>query len=300
MTTRALSADTARKTALEDCENKIKSAFRRGLLATCDIAKELHKILKDELYTEVTPEFTEYLTISLRMDLRTYRRIIAVSQTIAQLQHAGLELPANETQAAELARLKAPLRPKVWSDLLSRALREEKNGLTTEDVKHAVEAAEEAAEALRPAEEPARSGGGIEVDMEDQDNGAAAPAAKKAKPPVQEGEVVLTEKGEAALNRIRKICGDLIANAVASGTRAMTEREIRNWAEYDDAMMRLLVYYIVDQNWPLSKAVAFENKASKIEDSTDVHDLILIAAARGGSAQINYDNRARIVIELTQ
>ena len=288
MTTRALSADTARNTAREDCENKIRMAFRRGLEATCAIAAQLHKIYKEELYTTITPDFNEYIVDYLKIDIRTYRRIIAVSQTISQLQEAGLALPANETQAAELSRLDPSLRPTVWNDLMIRAEREEKT-LTAEDVKHAVELAQ----AARPVTAPAAN---IEVDMEDQDNGASPPAKKPKPGAVQEGQLVLTEKGEAALNRIRKICGDEIADAIEQGTKALTEREIRNWAEYDDALMRTLVYYIVDRNWPLSKAVAFETRP--IEDSTDVHELILIASARGGTARINYDNRARITIEL--
>jgi hypothetical protein len=283
MTTRALSTDTALKTELEDCENKIKSAFRRGLLATCEIAKELHKIYSEELYKVKTQDFTEYVTISLNINIVTYRRIIAVSQTVAQLRDAGLELPANESQVAELARLDAPMRAKVWNDLVIRAEKLEK-ALTLEDIKHAVELAE--------SQTPKRE---VEVEMEDKDNGSEPPTKKKS--PIQEGVLVLTEKGEAALNRIRKICGTEIAQAIQMGIKAMTEREIKNWAEYDDEMMRQLVYYIIDQNWPLTKAVGFINK--EVDDSTDVHDLILIASSRGGSARIKYD-RANITIELTQ
>jgi hypothetical protein len=283
MTTRALSTDTALKTELEDCENKIKSAFRRGLLATCEIAKELHKIYSEELYKVKTQDFTEYVTISLNINIVTYRRIIAVSQTVAQLRDAGLELPANESQVAELARLDAPMRAKVWNDLVIRAEKLEK-ALTLEDIKHAVELAE--------SQTPKRE---VEVEMEDKDNGSEPPTKKKS--PIQEGVLVLTEKGEAALNRIRKICGTEIAQAIQMGIKAMTEREIKNWAEYDDEMMRQLVYYIIDQNWPLTKAVGFINK--EVDDSTDVHDLILIASSRGGSARIKYD-RANITIELSQ
>lgn len=293
MTTRALAADTDRQTALEDCENKIKMEFKKGLMATCEIARQLHKIFKEELYTVVTSEFSEYVTDFLRIDLRTYRRIIAISQTIDQLKAAGLELPANETQAAELARLDAPLRPTVWNDLVIRAEREDKR-LTVDDVRRAVEVAESQ---IPPVPEPVRSAAVIEVDMEDKDNGAAPPASRK-KDKIQEAELVLSEKGEAALTRIRKICGDKIADAIEDGTKALTEREIRAWAEYDDTMMRMLVFFIFDQNYTLGKAVSFLTK--EISDSTEVHDLILIASARGGTARINYEGRAQITIELAK
>lgn len=256
-------------------------------MATCEIAKELHKIFKDDLYTDITGDFNEYVTDYLRIDLRTYRRIIAVSQTVAQLQEAGLELPANETQAAELARLDAPLRARIWNDLIIQAEKEDKT-LTVDDVRRAVEIAE------RLVPEPKASAPTVEVDME-ENNGSEPPAAKK-KVPAQEAELVLTEKGEAALTRIRKVCGDPIADAIEEGTKAMTEREIRNWAEYDDEMMRQLLYFIFDLHYPLAKAVNFLTKG--IDGSTEVQDLVLIAYSRGGTARINYDNKANIIIEL--
>ena len=127
-------------------------------------------------------------------------------------------------------------------------------------------------------------------------NGEEPPApARKSKPQAQDAVLVLTEKGEAALSRVRKVCGEEIANAISSGTKAMTERDLRNWAEYDPEMMRQLVYFIFDQNYPLTKAVNF--LARGIDDSTDVYDLILIASSRGGTAMINHD-RAKITIEL--
>jgi hypothetical protein len=291
---RALSADTARATALEDSENKIKSAFRRGLEATCAIAKELVKIHSNEWYTVRTEDWNKYITDYLRIDLRSYRRIVAVSQTVAQLQDAGLELPANETQAAELSRLEAPLRARVWNDLVIRAEREEKT-LTVDDVRRAVDIAEEARASLAPPV----SAAGVEVDMDFGDSNGEKPAKKaRVQERVEEAVLILTEKGEAALNRIRKICGDIVADAISSGAKAMTERDIRNWAEYDDSMMRMMVYCIMDRDWSVSKAVNFVTK--EIDDSTDVGDLLLIASSRGGSAQINYENRAKITIELKQ
>jgi hypothetical protein len=298
MTTRAIqsAADTARLTLLEDCENKIKSAFRRGLEATCSIAKELHKIRKDELYTAASyTRFDEYLQFRARMDDRTFRRIVNVSQVITQLQQEGLQLPENETQAAELSRLDVRMRPTVWSDLLLKAEREEKQ-LTTEDVRRAVEIAEQAQpEAAQP-----RGGGGIEVQMEINESNGDQPvtktAAKPQPPKTEEGVTILSEKGEAALNRIRKICGDLVAEAIEDGTKALTEREIKAWADCDDELMRSLTYYVIDRNWPLSKAVSFAQK--EIQGTTDVDQLILIASARGGTCHVVFE-KAEISVKLT-
>lgn len=287
MTTRALSADAARTAAREDCEQKIRAAFRRGLEATCQIAKELHKIFKGELYTDLYSDFHTYVKEELHISPQTYHRIINVSQTVSQLQDAGLALPANQAQAEELSRLDATMRPKVWNDLLTRFEHEE-TALTADDVRDAVDSAM----VVDKVEPPA---GKVEIEMELEDNGSEPPALRALKP-VKEAELVLTEKGEAALNRIRKICGDVIADAIENGTRALTEREIRTWADLEDDMMRQLIFFVVDQKYPLSKAVTFINR--EISDSTDVHDLILIASARGGSAMINYD-RAKIIIELS-
>ena len=243
------------------------------------------------MYLEVTEDFNEFVTDYLNINIATYRRIIAVSQTVHQLQEAGLELPANETQVAELARLDPPIRARVWNELMIRAEKEDKV-LTVEDIRRAVEVAEQAA-LTRDTRGSSDADHGVEVDLEDT-NGNEPPAAKK-KAPVQEAVLVLTEKGEAALSRVRKVCGEEIAEAIASGTKAMTERDLRNWAEYDNEMMRQLVFFVFDQNYPLTKAVNFISKG--IDDSTDVHDLILIASSRGGTAMINHD-RAKIVIEL--
>lgn len=283
---RAISADP-RLAQLEDSENKIRTAFRRGLDATCSIAKELHKIYSQDLYTVKTEDFTEYITDYLNINIVTYRRIVAISQTVAQLQDAGLALPANESLAAELSRLDPDLRPKIWNSLVIQAETEEK-ALTTEDIRRAVDMVQRQAPRTLKAAAPA----GIEVEM-DQENGSEPPA-KPSKPQAQEGQLVLTEKGEAALSRIKKICGAQIAKAIEDGTIAMTERDIRNWAEYDDAMMRTLVYYIV-QRWTLSKAVAFESR--EIQESTDIRDLITIASARGGSARVNF-GKAKISVDL--
>jgi hypothetical protein len=268
----------------------MRLAARRGLVATCDIAKELHKILRDELYLAKTDEFSKYITEHLRMDLRTYRRIVAISQTVDQLKAAGLELPANDAQAEQLARLDPNKRAGVWNELLLRYQQEEKT-LTADDVRRAVDAIESH---IKEPAAPSHAGH-VEIPMDDSDNGDAPPAPQKPKEPAQEGQIILTEKGEAALVRIRKICGDLIGNAIAEGTRAMTERDIRNWAEYDDAMMRQLAFFVFDQRYTLARAVNFLNK--DISDSTDVSDLILIATARGGSAKLSTE-RAKITIDL--
>jgi hypothetical protein len=263
-------------------------------MATCDIAKELDKIKKEELYLLERPDFASYVTNHLQINERSYRRIIGVSQTVYQLQSAGLAIPANQAQAEELSRLEVSLRPRVWNDLILRFESEEKL-LTADDVKYAVDLIENhAPQAV--VSDTVSDEIDLDLEQEEQDNGDAplAPAKKPARK--SSSELILTEKGEAALARIRKVCGTAIAEAIEDGTRVLSEREIKSWAEYDDQMMRTLTYYVMDQDWSLARAVSFNNKP--IEGSTNIDDLVLLASGRGGSAQINYDNRAQITIKL--
>jgi hypothetical protein len=284
-TTKTLQVDP-RQIALENCENNIQANLRRGLEATRAIAKELIKIQKEELYTAVGIEdFGAYLAERTPFDQRTFHRISMVGQTCAYLQEAGLQLPANETQIVELNRLEVNRRAEAWNALLIKSEKEEVP-LTVEAIRAFVDKI--AAEPAKPAP-PAT--GGIEVEMGDS-NGEEP----KTKPKIQEGEIRLTEKGEAALARIRKVCGGAIADSIENGSNAMTEREIRGWADKDDSEMKSLVYYLIDQRWTLNKAVNFISK--DIQPSTDVEDLLLIARARGGTASLNVEG-AKITVEIT-
>lgn len=291
-TTRALTTDP-RKAALDDCANKIRINLRRGLEATCAIARELYKIKADKLY-EVAgyKDYDKYLEDEFEFSDRTARRITQVSQTCFQLLKEGLQLPDNESQVTELSRVEEPLRPRFWNNLLIQYEKEEKP-LTADAVRYAVD------DYLKSAPAAPQSSGGIEVEMPDSSstssNGSKPGATAAAKPQVQEGQVVLSEKGEAALARIRKVCGDEVAQAIEEGTKAMTERDIKAWADYDNGMMKTLTYYLFDRNWTLTKAVNFANK--DIEDSTDVADLLLIARARGGFVELKV-GKAKITVEV--
>lgn len=293
MSSRVISADT-RLATLEDCEHRIRSAARRGLEATCAIAKELIKINTEQLYELRNDTFKDYVLEHHGMTDTTCRRIVNIAQTVNQFQNAGLALPANESQVAELARLEPEKRASVWSGLLALEAKDPERKLTLEDVQVAIEQTEAVA---TPA--PARSSTsrskrassaprdtGIEVDM---DNGEE-PREKK----VTVAGIVLTEKGEAALERIRKICGAQIAEAIETGNTPIEEKEIRLWAEQDADLMRTLIHYVTDQHWTVAKAISFEGKG--VDDRTTVWRLILIARARGGRAVINYDG-TKITVE---
>lgn len=297
MTTKALSTEATRTAAREDCEAKIRGAYRRGLLATCEIAKMLAKIYREELYIDVTPDFNLYVVDHLHISRQTYQRILLVSQTVDQLQDAGVELPANQTHVEELARLEPPLRLKVWNELLTR-FEYEQQSMTAEDIKEAVQAAAKAVE-VRQAARQKKIEAEVDVDMddeeEDKDNGVAPPA-KRSRARDPETEVLFSEKGEAALAKIRTICGDNTADAIRRGNPiALSERELHLWAEQDDDMIRMLAS-MVGPSWSVAKALAYLSEP--LDDNTSVYRLILIAHNLGGIAVVNFDNRAEITIRI--
>lgn len=288
-------ADAARRTALEDCELRIHSALRRGLDATCEIAKQLDRILQGELFqARGLTDFRAYVTDFLPIDWRTCRRIVVIAETIERLKDAGLSLPLNETQAAELARLEPERRAAVWSRLISRFSADDRK-LTVEAVRIAVDEDERQRAQLKAETEKPRE---IEVAMEEDigSDGEEPQPKKKTSPGPPSAVRILTEKGEAALERIRRVCGDNVARDLASGRVALGERELRAWAELSEAAMRTLVYYVMDERWSVNKALAFEERGVRPE--TDVGELIWMAKARGGSALVNYDNQATIAITL--
>jgi hypothetical protein len=286
-------SDTARVTALEECEHKIMNAFRRGLEATCAIAREFRKIDQQELYTDRGYKtFNDYVTKFLRLELTTVHRIIAVSHTIDMLRDAGLRLPENESQAAELARLEPDQQPTVWQRILTKE--EEGESITVTLVKRLVDAIK--AESP-PPEPPARRGVTTALDLEDQEpkteaNGAPRKMTPAAKVPAK---VVFTDKGEEALERIKRLCGDRVGNAIANGNLPITERDLLKWSEENDAMVITLGHYIADLRWTVAQALKFENQT--LNEATTVGDLMKLAKARAGRYVLELAYVA-IVVEL--
>lgn len=286
-----LSADTRLLASLEDYEQKIKSAFRRGLEATCSIAAELGKIQAGKLYEQRGyATFGDYVRDHLGIARQTMERIISISETVDLLKKAGLALPMNETQAVELGRLEPDQRPHLWSGLLSEAERTEQI-LTAEDIRRAVD--------QFSIRRPPQTGRRAPIEIEMTDNGDEPPVKEKKVKGVVVPEVglVLTEKGEAALARIQKLCGPEVAQAIENGSLPLSEKEIKLWAEQDEPVVKALLMYVADLRWTVSKAIAFESQP--MEADTDADTMITIARARGGTAILSFGDRARITVEIT-
>jgi hypothetical protein len=256
-----LAKDEERKVRLEACESRIFSAFRRGLEATCDIGKELRTIEAETLYdVRGYEELMPYAERELRMDERSVRRSMNILSVIERLEGSDIQLPSNESQLIELAKLPDERVLPVWERLVK-----------TCDKKDVPITIFRIREAVNLDEEPAKPAprGGVQANI----------SLDETEP--------LTEAGEKALARIRRICGEDIAKAIESGVVTLPEKALIKWAELKDQLMRNLVYYIIDQRWTVAQAIAYEDK--KITGDSTLEDMILLARARGGHVAIQHN-----------
>lgn len=294
--------EDARRAQLESCEKRIISAFRRGMDVTRAIAKELITINDQELYLVYFNSMKDYVDERLQLSYSSSLRVMDIHRTMELLEGERLDLlPANETQAAELGRLRLEYRLKAWNTAVETC-RENNLGVTAYAVRSAVdltlqelkEAKQPVALAPRPTSKtkPKQRGLEIELDSDEQENGAQSPEAK-AEP--EEERVLLSEDGEKALDRIRRKCGDAVANAIESGRIKVSEKHLIRWAEEEELTMENLAYYVVDMGWTFQRALAWEKKL--IDGGSTVDELILRAQAAGGRVATNYQ-AFRITIEL--
>jgi hypothetical protein len=279
--------------ALEESEHKIRAAVRRGMEATCAIAVELHKIRERELWrARDCNSFNEYCGRYVPLDASSITRIQQIGPVVERLREAGLQLPENESQAAELIPLKPEDQAHVWKRVLLAAEKAEAP-ITKRVVRDVVafyqrqqpepEEDEEEEQQEEEQEETAAGRRGVRTALDLDDKAEAkedsAPSrGKKDKPKVPE-RLTFTEKGEAALERIKRLCGKAVGETIEKGNVSISERDLIKWSEETDSMVRNLAYYVIDQRWRVDKAIQFENRT--ITGETTVADLATIVAARG-------------------
>jgi hypothetical protein len=291
MKNEVLTPNKARLVLLEECEQKIMSAFRRGMEATEIIAHELRTINDQELFRDKGCEsFNNYVLKYCRINVDTATRMMAISRTNDLLREAGLRLPYNETQAAELARLEPEQQLIVWQRLLDGES-ESEMPLTASIVKKQVELAKSATPA------PPRTGVNVTLNFGDgatkaDGNGASKKMTPAAKVPPK---VVFTDKGEAALERIKRLCGDAVGNAIANGNLPITERDLLKWADEEDDIVETLAHYISNLRWTVAQALKFESQT--MNEATTVGDLMKLAKARGGRYLFSTDY-VKVSVEL--
>lgn len=281
--------ENSRLILLEDCERKIIQGFRRGLEASLTIGEQLKKIHENNLHEEKGFEtFNEYCLKTFGIEPKTVSRLLTSVEIAKNLKDNGVELPANETQLLQLAPLEPARQVVVWRQCQDVAEKQE-GPVTVEIVRTAVQFAQQE-EANSPA-----NGLRPSLDEPDLDLSGLTPDSKpeRSKRPTERSRVSLSEDGEADLERIRRICGDLAADAIENKTVEMSERELNQWAHHPDPAS--LRRYIIDLRWSVAKAIGFETQT--IDDRTPISKLRELTYAHGGSFEVEVDS-LKITLEV--
>jgi hypothetical protein len=278
-----------RAAELRECEAQIRKACLRGRDLTREIARNLIRIKDRELWRAVKEErgiecrdFSDYVREWLMWEPRAVQRYMEAEATFRLLEKAKLpQLPFNESQALELARLDEELQPVVWSRILDLSEREALP-ITASLVRDAVAQEQEnqhEAELEREAQARRDAKSGVKVDMDGDDD-----------------QLSLSERGEEALARIGALCGKDVQEAILSKDIKITEDSVRKWGEQEDPeTVRGLAQYVVEKGWTVRKSLNYMSKL--VDGDTTIDELILMARERKGRLSVMHDD-ARLIIEI--
>jgi hypothetical protein len=288
-------AENTRLTLLEDCERKIGAALRRGIEATISIGQQLDKINEMELYTEKGyTGLNQYCWDCHGLDARNVSRFMDIADSAKVLKDAGLELPIYESHVAELAQLEPADQALVWERVVKSAARLEEP-VTTQRVREAIEfRLTELKDAQAPATKPAGSAKSSleEPDLDLGSDVGGSQSAPSTGQPERRSRITLTEDGEKALERIRRLCGKMVAEGIEYQRIPMSERELTMWAKEDEP--DTLTHYISDLRWSVAKALGFVKQT--ITERTNVGRLLTLARANGGHFQAEMEG-SKITVE---
>jgi hypothetical protein len=278
----ALKDEEQRAAKLLECEQIIANARRRGMEAVLEIITQLEIIDREELYRDLGYQsVNQYAEKHLGFSRQTVIRYLTDAKIVEVLRENNLPLPQNESQIAELNKLsKTPDQiPIFWQQMLAEKDRIERP-LTVKTIRAEVQ------KALPPRP---RAGVKTALDEEPEDAGGNGQEAK--------ARISLSEKGEAALERIRRHAGDAYANAIEDMTVPISERDLCKWADQENWMLKKLGYYLIDQRWSLSQALKYEAQA--ISAQTTVQELIVMAkfSQTPGELDIRFQD-ARILVNI--
>lgn len=273
MSTTTLVKDAdSRHEALDQCELKIAKASRDTVESIRVIGHELIKIETEALHEAYNGcDFKDYVEIRLRFDYKMARVWMRACLALDAIDAEKLQLPYNQSQVIELAKLSNDDLLPTWMAVLDHADKERKS-VTYELVKAAVDSrrtsTQERHTRVHRHKPQLNAPKGIDVDL-GSTNGEAVRTS------------VWSEEGERALNRIRRLCGDAVADAIDRGQPKITESDLLRWADEEDEMVKNLAYWmVIGHRWTLRKALQYEE--TSIDLKTTVGDLADRARARGG------------------
>jgi hypothetical protein len=99
---------------------RLEAIIERGRKSFLEVGDALLKIRSDRLYLETHETFAEYCQDRWGFSDSRARQLVISATTVSRLTAKGLPAPANERQAAELAKVPEPDRERVWSETLAR------------------------------------------------------------------------------------------------------------------------------------------------------------------------------------
>ena len=287
-----LAKDNSRLLVLEECEKKIGNYFRRGLEATVGIGQQLRKINDLELYLERgCRSINEYAQDCHGLNAQATTRFIGISQSAELFKSKGIELPANETQLAELARLEPDRQLETW-ELVKKAAEVREETVTAANVRTAVDNAKVVKLAPSPQPAPRKS-----LEEPDLDLGSLAPDSEQngSTGRIEVPRISLSEDGEEALERIRRTCGEVVAEAIEGHRIQISERELILWANQEDP--NLLTHYVAERGWSVSKAIGFETQ--NVTENTKLSKLFILAIANGGHFEVDMET-ATVSVDMAE
>jgi hypothetical protein len=282
----ALKDDKERAAKLLECEQVIMNAGRRGLEATRDIGTQLQIIDEEKLYLDRgCKSLNEYAEIYLKIDRFMVARILNITLRTELLEQNNLRLPSNESQLLALKNVPDDKLPETWQRILDEEDRIDRP-LTAKTIRTEVQKVV-----------PPKQRGGVKTPLEEEPEAEAGGNGQVTKAAEAKARISLSEKGEAALERIRRLAGDAYANAIEDMTVPISERDLCKWADQEDWMLKKLGYYLVDQRWSLSQALKYEAQA--VSAQTTVHELIIMAkfSQTPGELDIRFQD-ARILVNI--
>jgi hypothetical protein len=267
--------DPKRFLALQECEEKMRTGFRRGVEASRLIGEQLRKIDEQELWSDAgCMSFTDYIKNRLPMDPRSARRLMIFSRIADIFEERQLALPEYESQAVPLGKLADDTLVEVWQRVQT-ACHRRGEPITVFAVQQAVE-------------DQVEQGDGITIDLDTNSSSVVSTATTLATP-VQRAmdRPRFTERGEEALEKISRLCPAEVTQAIEHRTIPISLDDLITWADQDDNTIKTLAYYWADERWSIPKAIRFENRA--INGTTDINAMVLLCRARGGRAVITHD-----------
>jgi hypothetical protein len=261
-------ATQSRQDALLESELKIKRATRDTVDSLRIIGRELIKIEEQELYEVMGGnDFQEYVEFHLQFDMRFARQMMRGSLVLDQLERAQLPPPENQSTVFELAKLREPeTQSVVWGKVLDFC--EKQNQRATYDLVRDAVAAQRGA--VLHTRVRSRRTQKTEIDLQ-ADNGE--------KPS-------WSEHGQAFLDRIERLCGTEISQAVASGNPRVSENDLELWSDQSNELVRILGYWVVIRRFTVKRALRYEEES--VNPSTTVDELRHWCMSRGGKAHFEF------------